>query len=650
MHTNERQYRPDVDGLRAVAVLLVLGFHLSVPQLRGGFVGVDVFLVISGYLIAGIIASQIDQGHFTITGFYERRARRILPALMVVLLASTALASIYLLPGELVAFGKSLLGACFSFSNFYFAFNSSYFDEPAQMKPLLHTWSLAVEEQFYLLLPILLMLVAKWNARTRSTVLILLAAASFAWSVWASYRDPTNAFYLPMSRAWELMLGSILAMGTLPPIRARWLREAATILGLTAIVFAATHFTGDTPFPGIWALLPCGGCFLTIAAGQHGTSLAAKVLSFRPITFVGLISYSVYLYHWPLIVFTRMGFLSWIPRGNRSYALTIVAASLFLGTISWLLVERPFRTGLFRTLSRPWLFGICGGSVAFASCLALVVVISAGLPSRFPPRAVQIAAQLDQPVQIRRGVCFIDDTTHFQDFRPDACVHFEPSKKNYLLLGDSHSAALWYGLSTQMTAVNIMQATSAGCKPNIDSPRGRDCAQMIDFIFGKYLPTHLVDALFVSARWYRESDFDHLRSTIEWCKRNGVPVVVFGPVMEYDAPLPKLLAYSIASGDPSLAQRHIRSEMFNWDRTMQREAENDWHVHYVSLISLQCTNGVCINYADPAQRLSLMKDDNHFSDAGSMLIAKKILAGGGIETPSPASVASGAGTKSSTVL
>lgn len=635
MNASELQYRPDIDGLRAVAVLLVLAFHVNVPQLRGGFVGVDVFFVISGYLIAGIIARQIESGSFSIAGFYERRARRIVPALLVLLLATAVLSSFYLLPGELVAYGKSLLGSSLSFSNFYFAANSSYFDEPAQMKPLLHTWSLAVEEQFYLLLPILLLFAARWKATTRIAILILVTVASFAWSAWASYREPTNAFYLPMSRVWELMLGSILAVGAFPYIRVRWLREAVAIFGLAAIVYAALHFTSDTHFPGIWALLPCGGCFMVVAAGRHGASVVARVLSFRPVTFVGLISYSVYLYHWPLIVFTRMGFLPWIPRENRSYALTILVASLLLGTLSWLLVERPFRTGSFRKLSPPRLFAVCGGGMAFAAGLALVAIISGGLPSRFPPRAIQIARQLDEPVQVRQGVCFIDGETHFEDFRPDACVHFDASKKNYLLLGDSHSAALWYGLSSQMTAVNIMQATSAGCKPNIDPPRGRDCARMIDFIFGKYLPAHRVDALFISARWYRESDFDHLRSTIEWCKGNGVPVVVFGPVMEYDAPLPKLLAYSIASDDPGLAQRHIRPEMFDWDRRMQIEAEHDWHVHYISLISLQCPNGVCINYADPAQLLSLMKDDNHFSDAGSMLIAKKIMAEGGIDAPVP---------------
>jgi peptidoglycan/LPS O-acetylase OafA/YrhL len=632
MNKTELEYRPDIDGLRAVAVLLVLGFHVNAPQLRGGFVGVDVFFVISGYLIAGIIARQIDQGRFTIAGFYERRARRILPALFVVLAASAALASFYLLPGELVAYGKSLVGASFSYSNFYFAFNSSYFDEPAQMKPLLHTWSLAVEEQFYLLLPILLLLAARWKTRTRSAVLLLLVASSFAWSVWASYRNPVDAFYLPMSRAWELMLGSILAVGSVPAIRPRWAREGAALLGLAAIVYAATSFTNETPFPGAWALLPCGGCFLMIAAGRHGGSLTAKVLSWRPVTFVGLISYSVYLYHWPLIVFTRMGFLPWIPRGNRSYAVTILVASLLLGTLSWLLVERPFRTGVFKKMSRPQLFGTCAGGIAFASSLGLIAILSGGLPSRFPPRAIQIASQLDEPVEVRRGVCFIDGATRFEDFRPDACMHFDAAKKNYLLLGDSHSAALWYGLSNQGTDVNIMQATSAGCKPNIDSPRGRDCARMIDFIFGSYLPAHRVGALLLSARWYRESDFDHLRSTIDWCKQRGVPVVIFGPVMEYDAPLPKLLAYSIASLDPSLAQRHIRAEMFNWDRTMQRVAEDEWHVRYVSLMSLQCPGGVCIDYADPAQQLSLMKDDNHFSNAGSMLMAKKILALGDMET------------------
>jgi peptidoglycan/LPS O-acetylase OafA/YrhL len=625
MNETEIQYRPDIDGLRALAVLLVIGLHVDVPLLRGGYVGVDVFFVISGYLITGIITRQIAAGRFTIAGFYERRARRILPALVTVMLLSTVFANIYLLPDELVAYGKSLISASLSYSNFYYWSTADYFDALTDMKPLLHTWSLAVEEQFYLVLPLLLVLLSKRQRKTIYVVVPGLAAMSFALSAWESYRNPDAAFFLPSSRAWELMLGSMLALGLCPPMRQRWLREICAMTGILMIAYAATHYSDSTPFPGVMALLPCFGSFLVIAAGRSGVSLTSGLLSLKPIAFLGVISYSVYLFHWPLIVFTRMGFLSGLPRGNRAYALSILLLSLLLGFLSWRFVEKPFRAGIFRGVGRRKLFAVFGGGLAVCSCLACAEMATGGLPWRFPKHSIDIAKQMNEQAQVRRGVCFIDSSSRFDDFQKGVCMHTEPAKVNYLLFGDSHAAALWYGLSRQLSTVRILQATASGCKPEVDSAFAGNCVRMIRYVFGDFLLSHHVDAVFLTARWHRESDFVHLRSTIDWCKQHGIRVIILGPVMEYDAPLPKLLAYSIAANDPSYPQRHIRAEMFGWDSIMKQIAEDDWRVQYISLISLQCPNRICISYADPSQQKSLLKDDNHFSEAGSLFIAKKIL-------------------------
>jgi peptidoglycan/LPS O-acetylase OafA/YrhL len=239
----ELKYRPDIDGLRAVAVLLVLAFHLQFQRLPGGFVGVDVFFVISGYLITGIIAKEIQASSFSVARFYERRARRILPALFAVLLVSTLFSLRYLLPGEVMSYAKSMLSATFSCSNFYFLSTADYFDAPAHTKPLLHTWSLAVEEQFYLILPLLLLLLWRRWPRGRKSVIVALFVGSFAWSAWLAYQSPDDAFYSPFSRAWEFLTGSLLALNIAPAIRKRWLREASSLVGLGAIVLASLNYS-----------------------------------------------------------------------------------------------------------------------------------------------------------------------------------------------------------------------------------------------------------------------------------------------------------------------------------------------------------------------------------------------------------------------
>jgi hypothetical protein len=449
--------------------------------------------------------------------------------------------------------------------------------------------------------------------------------------------EPTGAFYLPFSRIWELLSGSILALGMIPKLSRRWIRELAAVAGIVLICFAANRLSSGSEFPGPAALLPCGGSLLVLAACRSGSSFAGRALSLKPFTFVGQISYSIYLWHWPLIVYTRMGFLPELPRDNRSYAVAIFLLSGLIATASWQFVEKPFRTGVYRRMRRDRLFSVCACAAALLGCVSVIFIRTGGIPQRFPAGAIDLAEQMENPVTVRRGTCFIDGSSHFKDFRADICLHFDPARRNYLLLGDSHSAVLWYGISTQMTGANILQATSSGCRPNVASARGEDCIEMMNYIFGTFLVSHRVDAILLSARWYRESDFAALKETADWCDRHGIPLIILGPVMEYDTPLPKLLAYSFAFHDPGLVRRHMRVEMFDWDRGMRQEATHYRNSRYVSLMDAQCPNKECLNYADAAKKIVLLKDDNHLSDAGSVLIVKKLMDGGEL-TPRPASL------------
>jgi peptidoglycan/LPS O-acetylase OafA/YrhL len=625
----EKKYRSDIDGLRAVAVLLVVIFHLGgihnhpVIFMPGGFTGVDVFFVISGYLLTGIIDYEIGKSKFSIASFYERRARRILPALIALLLTTTLVSLIFLLPGELIAYAHSLIAATFSYSNFYFWSVSSYFDSPGS-KPLLHTWSLAVEEQFYIVLPILLIVLARVNPRIRVGILLALAGLSFAFSVWAAHGQRTAAFYSPFSRAWELLLGSLLAVGIVPALRNRIVRELCATAGAALIFFGAVRLSGRSDFPGVAALMPCGGAFLILAAGRDGETIVGNVLSLRPITFIGLISFSVYLWHWPLIVFSTMGLLP-IPTHDLYFPVMIVL-SLLAGAISWKYVEKPFRTGAFRRMPRTRVFGISAFSMTLCASIALLLIGNQGLAWRYPPAAINIAALTGIPQQMQAGTCFIDTGYGFSDYKKDLCLHLDAKKKNYLLLGDSHSAALWYGLSKGMRGANILQASAAGCSMRVGLHGQDNCSKLASYVFDDFLKTHRLDGLIFTERWRHASDFTEFAETVAWCKRQNIPVYILGPVMEYNAPLPRLLAYAITYHNEKLVRESADSGLIAMDRSLKRIAVDEWHVPYFSLLDVECPAGDCLIYADAAHTTPMLFDDNHLSNGASLYLIDRLIA------------------------
>jgi peptidoglycan/LPS O-acetylase OafA/YrhL len=550
------------------------------------------------------------------------------------LAATTLFSTYYLLPDELISYSKSMLGATFSYSNLYFRATADYFDAPSHTKPLLHTWSLAVEEQFYIFLPVLLYLLSRKLPKYRVSFLWAVAILSLGYSSWAAYESPDSAFYLLTSRAWELLAGAVLALQAYP-VKQRLLREAMGAAGLGLILLASNNYTPATPFPGLAAVLPVLGAVLILAAGRHEASLVGRLLSLPPVRFIGRISYSVYLWHWPLIVFTGMGFLAFLPRTRYAYAGSIMGLSLALGALSWKVVEQPFRMGAPGRWTRNKVFGVSLAAMAASTAVAVVFLALDGWKTRFPARALQLAAVTNQPQEARLGTCFITTKYKFSEaFQPDVCLRIDPAKDNYLLLGDSHSAVLWYGLQSQMNWVNILQASASGCNPVLGTTTKTDCGRMMQYIFGNFLPSHSIRGIFLTTRWRDVSDFARLAPTVTWCKQRDIDVYVFGPVVEYDAPLPKLLAYSIAFKDPGVIERHMRKEFFAMDAVMKHMAEA-WKVHYISIVDAACPGGVCLHYADPAETIAFLGDDNHFSSAGSKLIARRLLASGELPRPIP---------------
>lgn len=620
-------YRPDVDGLRAVAVLMVLGYHIGTRFLHGGFIGVDIFFVISGYLITKILYKEINEGRFSISAFYVRRIRRIAPALIGVLIVTTVVAYFALLPSELKDYSHSLLAAIFSVSNFYFWSQAGYFDAQALSKPLLHTWSLAVEEQFYIFFPVLLAFVFRFKRRWLIPVFAFLAVASFALSAWAAFHSRDFAFYWPVTRIWELLCGAFVAVGATPAIKSAPGRNAAALLGLGLICFASARYSDATPFPGIAALAPCIGTALIIIAGTNGTTLVNRALSLRPVVFIGLISYSLYLWHWPILVFQSMGegVGGGVPVVVRKGLMAL--ASLIMATLSWYFVERPFRTPNKRTPNRR-VFEVAAACAAVPAIAACVFLLLNGLPSRFPSASITVASYLgnghsEDRANYRAGSCFITSSYKYSDYQPASCLQEDSSRPDYLIMGDSHAAQLYYGLSTVFKDATFLQATASGCKPTLRQGMYPDtnCVQLIGHVLHDYLPRAKLKAVLIGGNW-TESDLGRLGETLAYIKTLHLQPILFGPVVQYDAPLPRLLAISIKKSDASYPAMHRIAASRSLDRKMASLSANVWQVEYVSYYQALCDGSACMEYAAPD--VPLQADTTHFTSLGSVVFAGKL--------------------------
>ena len=458
------QYRPDIDGLRAVAVLSVVLYHAGVPVMPGGYIGVDIFFVISGYLITRIIAREIAENRFSILTFYERRTRRIFPALFAMLVASVVAASIIALPGEFEDFGNSLAASALFVSNIFFWQTADYFAGPAHLKPLLHTWSLAVEEQFYIVLPLLLLALTRWARRHVVAVLIAATVISFALSLWAVGAKPTAAFYLLPTRFWELMAGALLALGVVPAFRSLKAANAAAAVGLAMIALAVATYSSATAFPGAAALLPVIGAALIIHAGTTTQStIAARLLSWQPVVFVGLISYSLYLWHWPVLTFAR------IARGEMLSAMEatlLVALSFALAILSWRFIEAPFRDRRLADGRAP-LFRSAGAAMAAALALGIFANSTHGWPQRHDAYTPPAIAGLDH---MNLATCFLKDDQPASAWAGAlACRQGDANGPTVFVWGDSFAAHLIPGLASELgSRIETVQLTAAGCPPILD--------------------------------------------------------------------------------------------------------------------------------------------------------------------------------------
>lgn len=605
--SGQRAFRTDIEGLRALAILPILFNHAHVKGFAGGFVGVDVFFVISGFLITGILQRDILAGTYSISGFYRRRVLRIFPALLVALAATTLMAVVAMTPNELVKYAKSALATLFFVSNMYFYSDTGYFAQEAAVRPLLHTWSLAIEEQFYIFWPLIMAACAKFSPSRLRAVVLIIAAVSFALSVYMVGHDMSRAFYLIPFRAWELALGGILALWR-GGIRLSLLwRNLIGLAGAAGLLYSIHFYREPIAFPGLNAALPCFCTAALIFAGQD--SLVGRILSLAPLRFLGRISYSLYLWHWPIIVYARLWLF--LPATMLVIAAEIVL-SVIAGWMSYRFVEQPASKRLSLTPVQRLLAGTFVTMLASGAAFAAVVA-SDGFPGRFSPAQRQIAAVLDRDEQAgyRRGTCFILDAEDQFDPR---CLEKNGSGPTIALVGDSLAAHYWPGMEAYAAKrFDLRQATMIGCRPMLypESDK-RACARFFDDVLGNWTAKTRPDALLLSGRWTQD-DLPELEGTLAELHKRGQRVIVLGPVPRYDSDLPRLLFFD-PDGSDTLARHSIDHDIWSIDSSMRKISEAHGAA-YISPLAALCPQRHCRVYAKG--KVPLQFDSAHFTAEGS---------------------------------
>jgi peptidoglycan/LPS O-acetylase OafA/YrhL len=458
------KYRADIDGLRAIAVLIVIFFHFGIPGFAGGFIGVDIFFVLSGYLIGSIILKQLEQQRFSFTQFYFRRFRRLMPAFAVVMVVSIILGYWLMLPKDFREFGQSLAAATVYLSNFLFYREAGYFDTASHLKPLLHTWTLAVEEQFYIVFPFIAWLIFRIKRDWLLAIFIVLTLLSLVASIVYLPQDASAVFYLYPFRAWEMFLGVLLTAVSLPTIRRPLFVNLLAVVGSLLILVPAFLYTAKTPFPGLAALPPCLGTIILIYCGMSSNSIINKWLTNPIAVFIGKISYSLYLWHWPFYVFYVYDKPDALPALD---IVLLIVATFAAAILSWRFVETPYREG--RVILSKKVFNVFATTGVVSTLLVSMGVylhFSNGAPQRLNDDAARFASAA--------GDLFGDLTGCSRIGNPiipelDFCeINGALDAEKYTLIwSDSHGAAFksGYEFANMQEQQSALIAWTGGCAP-----------------------------------------------------------------------------------------------------------------------------------------------------------------------------------------
>jgi len=628
-------HRPDIDGLRAVAILCVVAFHAFPNVSPGGFVGVDVFFVISGFLISSIILRKLQRAEFSFADFYARRVRRLFPALCVVLIAVLVAGWYAFLSDEFKSLGKAALAGMTFVSNIVLWQESGYFDAAADSKPLLHLWSLGIEEQFYIVWP--LVLYVAWKRGINAfRFSVVLAIISFATNVWLVHRDPVSAFYLILPRFWEILAGSLLAQsgarstpanprGTAPLGDGQWRRldgamgrNLQSAVGVALVMIAVVVLDKRAAFPGFWALLPVCGTLLMISAVPRAW-LNRGVLSNRAMVWIGLVSYPLYLWHWPILVLLRLTSAE-VP--SASARLAAVAASVVLAWLTYILVDKPLRYGRYGARK---VFALCTIAAAIGVAGATAYALN-GVPSRFSESLGKLANfKYDYRIDYREGSCFLREEQDASSF--GNCTNSSPAgAKSIVLWGDSHAAHLYPGLKASLEGTfKLTQLTASGCPPivGIEIEGRPHCKAVNDYVLHRII-TERPERVLLVASWAGGWDSRRIVDTIRALREGGIQgITLVGPVPHWKDGLPRAL-YLFSQQDALLHRvpQRTRFGLITTEPidTAMRELAKAEHVAYLSPWNVLCDANGCLTRTDSGSGNPIQFDVVHLTAEGSRFL------------------------------
>lgn len=619
-------YRPDIDGLRAFAVLSVVLYHAFPSLLPGGFVGVDVFFVISGFLISGIMFKSLQAGNFCFSDFYARRVKRIFPALIVVLVASFAFAWFVLFNDELKQLGNHLLRAAAFLSNFILWHESGYFDNAAETKPLLHLWSLAIEEQFYIIWPLIVW--ALWRLKAwRWQVIFTLAVASFAWNVYQSQRDLTHDFYSPLTRFWELLCGALLAYRTVVLSASQKLVQTCAALGAALLVLAVVCIDADKRFPGAWALLPVMGAVLIICANDQAW-VNRVVFANRFAVWMGTISYPLYLWHWPIFSYARI-----IEGGTPSveFRLASLCAAFVLAWLTFKWVEKPIRVG--------WQFRYKTAVLVLAMLGIGALGYSANKNHGFPERSIMEEQKVLNVGDISHDVFANYYGEHFficadPVIQKDAgnwkglvrCFQSHSSGPvTLLMLGDSHAEHLFLGVAEQLPHENV-GFYGKGALPFMSKDE-------FTLIFDRVLHNTDIKKVVITAMWASRMNevvegstlASELSRTIHALQATGKKVYLSDDIPKFGfdpqrCKFQRPLTQSTKCDEP---KQNLDNQLAKYVADLQEVVRLNPGVEWIEISSLMCSGEICSMAKDGK---IFYRDSNHLNIPGSQFFGAQIVA------------------------
>jgi peptidoglycan/LPS O-acetylase OafA/YrhL len=641
------KYRADIDGLRGIAVLSVVCFHAFPGWVGGGFIGVDIFFVISGFLISTIIFESLQQNRFSFLEFYVRRINRIFPALTVVMAACLIVGWCVLLPDEYKQLGMHVLGGSAFLSNFLLWNESGYFDVAAQTKPLLHLWSLGIEEQFYLTWPILLY--AAWKTRLNQIVIIaLIAVASFLLNVTHVNADATATFYSPQSRFWELLTGSLLAYLNLFEARSGRIAvlfnfPALSLLGATLISLSLFLLSKNSVFPGWWALLPTLGTALIILSGQNAW-LNRHFLSNRLLVWFGLISFPLYLWHWPLLTIARIydGYLS---RGVR---VALVVISVVFAWLTYKILEKRIRFGGNARLKALCLFllmsiigfggyflymrdGFEGAGWRTPEKSEFMAYFENSLPkwNYFETQGIVEKYRFDcnffDFAKYRRGVTAQIPVSQINS----TCYTRDPSKKRSVLIwGDSHAQALYYGLNNNIPDDwQVLIIASSACAANIDIEQDsqNNYCDKSNWFAHKIIKDIKPDVVIVAQAF--DHDYAKFKRIASSLNRVGSRALLVGPVPKWTTDLPRTIVRKLWDVDSDRTFVNLMETTHKSNEDLKLKFASNKDFRFVSLIDFFCNDRGCLTRIGNDRREGIISwDYGHLTPVASDFLGKNLLA------------------------